>query len=362
MNLFEYEGGRLEQTSSALGAAVLVFALFMMFLFWLILGGLFVKIGVHQTSAFLTREPEIAGKLAAYESISDVDMVFIGSSRIHRHVIPEIIQKQCQKNVFNLGIGGQSSAGTKFVLNWVLAKRKLPERIWVEPQGADGSFNEETMNSDRILLYSPLWPNDIWNDRYIHSNSSDATIFWNQKKIIFNASMKSYFSLGVFWLLNPTAADTAETINAYQDAIFEKGFYPLDYMLPKESGRRRELSKILNSEPHFQSKRFTEAEQRFVQMSRDDIQRSIEKDVDVILKDLSIGQLSRIGLIYAPGLLESQYNVKKIVYRNVEIPIISFPASTNSFIGDSKYWIDRGHFKKAGAIMLSKSISKQICE
>ncbi len=220
MNLFEYESHDTWKPSGNFALISYIILLCIILIFWLFAGAIVTKSIIRQMPGFLSSSPTLQAKMALYQSLKQQNHVFVGSSRIHRQIAIDIIERECVTTAYNFGIGGHDSSNSAFILNWLLERKQRPEKIWLETIGA-----EQFRSLDKPLrqFYAPFWPNSIWTKRNIDAATKAFKSPLKAHFFIFQNSLKSTFSMGI-------ASDfirKSSTANAEQGAITNDGLHEL---------------------------------------------------------------------------------------------------------------------------------------
>ncbi|KCZ89282.1 hypothetical protein [Hyphomonas jannaschiana] len=358
MDIFEYEYARRTKTRSIFGSAGDTILILVIFLSWLIVGGLFVKAAIRQTPGFQFHDASFGVKMAALSSLEKQDLVLIGSSRVHRQFDVQAIERSCGVKALNLGIGGGTSSNTKFMLDWILDQPNQPDKIWIEPLGAD-SYRQIT--TDRSLLYAPVWPGRVWQERFGEQAVKAEGSPLAASLAIWRTSLKSYFSVGTFWAVREETLPPEQLVDLYKEMLARKGFDPLDDVLSEQHSRRRKLAQILKDQPDYFENQLSAPSREYASLSQPELNQRVLIDLWPMIADLKKDELRKIGVVYPPKLAESQLPVSSVSFRGVEIPVITFPISQNAYLADPEWWIDEGHLKREGAEKLSKSFAEQVC-
>lgn len=358
MDIFEYEYARRAKTRSIFGSAGDTILILVIFLSWLIVGGLFVKAAIRQTPGFQFHDASFGVKMAALSSLEKQDLVLIGSSRVHRQFDVQVIERSCGVKALNLGIGGGTSSNTKFMLDWILDQPNQPEKIWIEPLGAD-DYRQLTTN--RNLLYAPVWPARMWEARVGEQAAKIEGSPLAASLAIWRTSLKSYFSVGTFWAVREETLPQDKLVDRYGEMLGRKGFDPLDDVLSTQHSRRKALTLILKDQPDYFENELSVPSREYASLSEAELNQRVRNDILPMIADLKKDELRKIGVVYPPKLAESQLPVSSVSFRGVEIPVITFPISKNSYLADSALWIDKGHLTREGAEKLSKSFAEQVC-
>jgi hypothetical protein len=106
------------------------------------------------------RPPQIGAKLDwLAEHGAEYDTVFIGSSRVHRQIIPDLFDREMEAlgvktNSFNLSGDGMRPPEDEFVLERAFASRKTPLRVLlVEANPIDSSLAEDDAGTARAVYW-----------------------------------------------------------------------------------------------------------------------------------------------------------------------------------------------------------------
>lgn len=106
------------------------------------------------------RPPQIGAKLDwLAEHGTEYDTVFIGSSRVHRQIIPDLFDREMEAlgvktNSFNLSGDGMRPPEDEFVLERAFASRKAPLRLLlVECNPIDSSLAEDDAGTARAVYW-----------------------------------------------------------------------------------------------------------------------------------------------------------------------------------------------------------------
>lgn len=360
MQEFEYESQTSKPRTEIAAALSLILAAFIAVL-WTVFSAGIVKYSVRQTPQFLNFDRETGIKFIGYDNFESVpDVVFVGSSRVHRHINTLLLESRseefgCPKlTMYNFGRGGGSSSNTRFTLEWILAQNDKPRRIFVEPMGAD---QWSTVLSDQSAFYSPWNTYSIWQHRF----KADATEEFGSSLLgdweILKASSSTFFNLG--WITRTLKQDV-KPVDPFWFGY--NGYAPLDQYLPADSRRVRTKVNFIKKTPdHFQN-HFEASLEKYASMSLDERQTAILNDSHAMLSGLSKDDLKRIGIIYPPKLEMSQISgVPSITVRGVEIPVITSPVSSFNALNISSNWWDLGHFTEDAANRYSEYIAPSIC-
>lgn len=356
---FEYETDKPTGRSEA-SVALLLLAAVLVVTIWCMVGAGFIKFFLRQTEAFILADASMGIKYLGYENLEEMpDVVFIGSSRIYRQINPKILEQKGAEagcpglSFYNMGIGGADSANTRFALEWLLSKPETPRRIFIEPDGAD---QWATIRSKRSQLFVPWNPYPIWRQRLLDQARNELGSSYKAELAILKVSASAFFNLGSAKIALEEPEELDYSLVGYY------GYVPIDIARPPDTSRTRKRDRRFDKNPDVFLEMYTEKEQYFSSMSREELEADILHDIQPVLAGLSRKDLEHVGIVYPPPLDRSQVNgLSSVTVRGVEIPIITSPASQLNALYDEDTWPELGHMGSAGSDAYSAYIAPAVC-
>ena len=358
MDIFEYENASSKPGTRTVYGPVSVALIFVIFVFWLFVGGMLTKAGIRQLPKVQFFNTIFAVKQAGLEYTGPHQNVLIGSSRVHRQFSPAILESACGETYYNLGIGGADSANIKFLLDWLLVQDTDVERIWIEPIGAD-SFDRT--GTDRNIFYSPFWPAGLLRDRVYDNGIAQGNSPTHVISGVYLNSLTSYFSVGALRGLDKVDLTVQDIPYQFGLIAENNGYTPLEQFLSPRDQRLADYQAILARNPNFVTQRFSAFTTQANNLSAEDQREFIHARARGMLSDVSRADLERVGLVFPPPDPRSQFSVDSIVFKDVTIPVVTFPTAENEYLLDAGNWMDSGHLKGASAVSLSEYFAAVTC-
>ncbi|MGD1808060.1 hypothetical protein ACP6PL_21865 [Dapis sp. BLCC M126] len=112
--------------------------------------------------------PVVTSKLENFTKNKDkYNVVFIGSSKIYRHIVPSEFDKAMERrgkeiSSYNFGVSSMQSLESYFFLKKILAmKPKNLEYIFIELQNIELSINRENWRTNRVIYWHD-WEHTFW--------------------------------------------------------------------------------------------------------------------------------------------------------------------------------------------------------
>ena len=358
MEIFEYENASEKPGAGRSYGPASVALIFVIFVFWLFVGGMLTKASIRQLPQVQFFNTIFGVKQASAEFLAPRQNYLIGSSRVHRHFSPAVLESACGETYYNMGIGGADSANIKYLLDWLLVQDQGAARIWIEPVGAD-SF--ERIGTDRNLFYSPFWSAGLLQNRVYENGIVQGNEPLDIVSGIYLNSLSAYFSVGA--LRNMDRVDLSSPDVAHQFGLIAEnnGYTPLEQFLAPGDQRLADYQAILARNPNFVTQRFAAFTMQADNLTSEQQSDFIVSRARHMLSDIPKAGLERVGLVFPPPDPRSQFDVDSIVFKWVTIPVVTFPVSANPYLLESGNWMDTGHVKGAAAVHLSEYFAAVTC-
>ncbi|MBD2480486.1 hypothetical protein [Planktothrix sp. FACHB-1365] len=124
--------------------------------------------------------PIISEKFRKFEEHkNDYNTLFFGSSRIYRHIIPRVFDRQMASkgyNIksYNLGVSGMNFAETYFFIQKILETKPLKVKwVFIESPDFDLNIADENLKTDRVIYWHTM-EHTLWIYQFILE--SDVTL------------------------------------------------------------------------------------------------------------------------------------------------------------------------------------------
>lgn len=153
-------GGAAERTTLARAAAVCLF-----FVACLLLALLGVRRGLRLVPGLRLEEPGPPAIKAAHlqEHAGEIDVVFVGSSRVYRQLNPAVFELRSSERgiplrAYNLGLPGMQFPESLYTAEWVVEQAGgHPRWVVLELQDPDPEFVEATRFTQRSINWHTPW-------------------------------------------------------------------------------------------------------------------------------------------------------------------------------------------------------------
>ena len=131
----------------------------MFFLFFLVLGQSNKLVGYWSGPYWANKV--VNAKISYIKEVPRFDIIFFGSSRTYRHIIPRVIDSILNVSSFNLAGGGTSNPEAWYIVDHLIqdiSTEKKPKYLIIELQGiqAIASKNEASARSKYFLDFEPM--------------------------------------------------------------------------------------------------------------------------------------------------------------------------------------------------------------
>jgi hypothetical protein len=318
-----------------------------------------VKFGLRHDPRFLNLDPFFAVKVAPYATEGYVpDIVFLGTSRIYRHIDTELVQSRLSAcsaedvEVYNFGIPGASASNLVFLSSWIAGRETFPDQLWIEPFPVR---QYETVGSTRSLMYSPVWPEPIWREEFFPDSRIDDAEELRRRVHLATLSLSAFANTGAWHRL--LESEPPDFPRHFGDFGYNPHEEPRTANYP--SGRAR--LRALEANPDVFAERVAHAAE--VASQDLDRQRSrLARRAAIFLDQFTDEQLDHVGIIVPPAVNEFVTPFGSIPYRGRDIPVLTIPAERAADFADPEDWADLGHFTRSGARKYSEILSDVICQ
>ncbi len=310
----------------------------------------------------------ITPKLTFFEENKDrYDVIFIGSSRTYRHIMPSVFDRYLQKegysiNSFNFGVPGMFFSETIFYLNKIL--KMEPKRLkWVIME-LDFDFN---VNPDNLKSYREIYRHTFEETKFIcnyiiRSNkvSLPRKVIWlyrNLVPFIYNFSNTGHGADWLFTLLNYREPMQEQEL---EEAIGKKLDGHVGYKIEQEIPNRRK---------HFlqNTDRYLDKVQKLKQRTPESTQGHITDDEKKFLSQL-VNKIQKRGIspifIIQPKLSSQYESHLSAAYQQRIIPSLFSFNDPHKFedLYNIDYRFDFGHLNRKGSQRLTHLLADRFIQ
>lgn len=317
--------------------------------------------------------PEIAVVSSKLENFSEkkneYNTIFIGSSRIYRHIVPSkfdnLVESQGHNiKSYNFGVPGMQVPETYFLLKKILAmKPKNLEFVFIELYDVNLSVARENLRTNRVI-YWHTWEHTLW--LYDLILDSDRRLLRKLNLLRLHTIPLAYNLANVGkgdrliqWILNPEDEENT-TFDPGSNKVFKNP--GLDGYLPIEEEtdivfKNRRQDFLANLDTYRQKV-------ELISLPVDEVEALKPDQLEVIKKLIQLVKDSSATPIFIiTPVLEKEAHLLAANTKG-DVPILfSFNDPTEyPSLYDPEYRLDIGHLKDKGAREFTKLLSEKFSE